>query len=91
MPYIKSEDRPKLDSLMDPLIDHIKTLPLEEQDGALNYVITRMLKSIYPSRYFHFNRALGVLAAVTQEWYRVIVGPYEDVKIRENGQVEPRR
>lgn len=91
MPYIKAEDRPTLDALIDPFIDHLRSLPVEEQDGVLNYVFTRMLKSVYPSRYFHFNRALGVLAAVTQEYYRVAVGPYEDGKAREHGQVEPRR
>lgn len=91
MPYIKPEARTKLDPLMDHLVDHIKSLPLEEQDGALNYTITRMLKSIYAPRYFHFNRALGVLTAITQEFYRVVVGPYEDVKIGENGEVIPRQ
>ncbi len=90
MPYIKPDARPKLDALMDPLIDYVRTLPLEEQDGALNYVVTRVLKSVYPQRYFHYNRALGLLTAIAQEFYRVVVGPYEDVKIRENGSVEPR-
>ncbi len=80
-----------MDTLMDPIIDRIRTLPVEDQDGVINYVVTRMLKSIYPSRYFHFNRALGVLTAVTQEFYRVVVGPYEDTKIRDNGPVEPRK
>ncbi|MDP2662264.1 MAG: hypothetical protein Q8R28_16190 [Dehalococcoidia bacterium] len=90
MPYIKPEQRPALDTTMDPLLDHIRSLPVEEQDGAINYVVTRMLKSVYPSRYFHFNRALGVLAAVSHEFYRVVVGPYEDEKLRENGPVERR-
>ncbi len=91
MPYIKTEDRLQVDALMDPVIDHIKSLPVEQQDGVLNYVLTRMLKSVYPSRYFHFNRALGVLTAVTQEYYRVVVGPYEDGKIHEHGHVAPRK
>lgn len=90
MPYVEAQARPQLDALMDPLIDHVKEMPTEVQDGVLNYALTRMLKSIYPSRYFHFNRALGVLSAVTQEYYRVVVGPYEDTKIKQNGQVEPR-
>jgi hypothetical protein len=89
MPYIKPEARPALDVLMDPLIDHIRSLPLEEQDGALNYTVTRMLVSTYPRRYFHFNRALGVLAAITQEYYRVVVGPYEDEKSAESGPIVP--
>jgi len=90
MPYIKSEARPAVNALVDPLIDHLRSLPLEEQDGALNYAITRVLKSVYPRRYFHYNRALGVLIAITQESYRTVVGPYEDEKIRENGPVESR-
>ena len=90
MPYIKADARPVLDELMNPLIDRIKALPIEEQDGALNYAVTRILKSVYPQRYFHYNRAMGVLACITQEFYRVVVGPYEDVKIAENGAVDQR-
>jgi hypothetical protein len=89
MPYIKPDARPPLDQLTNPLIDHIRSLPLEEQDGALNYAITRTLLSVYPHRYFHYNRLMGVLACIAQEAYRVIVGPYEDTKIAENGAVEP--
>ena len=88
MPYITKTERPELDELMNPLIEHIKSLPVEEQDGSLNYVVTRVFKKVYPMKYFHLNRALGVLSAITQEFYRVIVGPYEDTKIKENGSVE---
>ena len=90
MPYIKADARPLLDELMNPLIDRIKALPIEEQDGALNYAVTRVLKSVYPQRYFHYNRAMGVLACITQEFYRFVVGPYEGVKIAENGAVDQR-
>ena len=38
-------------------------------------------------KYFHLNRALGVLTAIKEEYYRVVVAPYEDVKIKENGEV----
>ena len=87
MPYIKKEQRPELDELINPLIEKVKSLPMEEQDGSLNYTMTRLLKGIYPTKYFHFNRALGVLTAVKEEFYRVFVGPYEDTKIEENGPV----
>lgn len=88
MPYIKKEQRPAIDQLITPLIDHLKSLPLENQDGSLNYAVTKIIKHVYPQKYFHFNRALGVLTAVTQELYRKIIGPYEDTKISENGEVE---
>lgn len=88
MPYIKQEQRPQLDELVNPLIEYLKSLPVEEQDGSINYAVTRIVKGVYPMKYFHLNRALGVLAAISQELYRVVVGPYEDTKIRENGAVE---
>jgi hypothetical protein len=87
MPYIKKDQRPEIDALIAPLIGHIQTLPLEEQDGALNYMVTKIIKSVYPKKYFHLNRALGVLSAITHELYRRVIGPYEDEKIRENGDV----
>jgi len=87
MPYIPKKQRPELDKKMDALIEHLSQLPFEEQDGALNYTFTRMIKKIYPIRYRHLNRALGVLSAVTLELYRRVVGPYEDEKITENGDV----
>ncbi len=87
MPYIPKQQRPELDKKLEPVIKHLAALPFEEQDGALNYAITKMIKGIYPIKYRHLNRALGVLTAVTHELYRRIVGPYEDEKIKENGDV----
>lgn len=87
MPYIKKEDRPIIDALVDPIVAHLASLPPESQDGALNYLITRIVKQVYPTKYFHLNRALGVLSAVTHEFYRRVVAPYEDQKIKENGDV----
>lgn len=87
MPYIKKEDRPQLDAVLAPFIAYTQSLPEGEQDGALNYAITKILKAVYPIKYIHLNRALGVLSAVTQEFYRRVVGPYEDTKVAENGDV----
>ena len=87
MPYIKPNQRPDIDKLLNPFIEHLKSLPVEDQDGSLNYAITKILKHVYPQKYFHLNRALGVLSAVTHEFYRVAIGPYEDTKIKENGEV----
>ena len=88
MPYIKKDQRPEIDKLVKPLVEHLKSLPAEEQDGSLNYAVTKILKNLYPMKYFHLNRALGVLTAIKDEFYRMVVGPYEDTKIKENGQVK---
>lgn len=87
MPYIKQAARPEIDAALAPLIEKLQAIPIEEQDGALNYAVTRVLKALYPLKYFHLNRALGVLTAIKDEFYRRTVAPYEDEKIKENGDV----
>lgn len=87
MPYIEQKSRPSIDKHLKSLADYLKNLPEEEQDGCLNYTITRLLHEIYPLRYRHINRAMGVLSCVEHEYYRRIAAPYEDTKIQQNGDV----
>ena len=77
----------KYTEVLEELIGILKALPMEEVDGELNYVVTKTLKEIYIKRYFHLNRAIGVLESIKQEFYRRVVAPYEDVKINESGDV----
>jgi hypothetical protein len=58
MPYIQKDARPSIDELVQPLIDHLKNQPLEKQDGALNYTVTKILKALY------LPRAMGVLGSI---------------------------
>lgn len=88
MPYIRRELRPELDQLIAPLIEKLKTTPLEDQDGSIDYVVTKIIRNVYTlDKFFHFNRAIGVLMAILLEFYRRMAGPYEDKKILENGDV----
>ncbi len=87
MPYIKASNRNKYEKLLENLVKILKTLPPEEVDGELNYVVTRILKEIYPLRYFHINKAVGVLECIKLEYYRRVAAPYEDLKIEEAGDV----
>lgn len=87
MPYIKPENRKKYEKTLQELINTLKTLPPEEVDGELNYVMTKILKSIYPLRYYHINKAIGVLECVKLEFYRRVAAPYEDLKIKDSGDV----
>ena len=89
MPYIKPERREKYQAVLGELIGILQSLPVEEVDGELNYVMTRILKEVYPLRYFHINKAIGVLECIKQEFYRRVAAPYEDVKIKESGDVTP--
>ena len=87
MPYIKPENRKKYDKVLKELVSILKTLPPEKIDGELNYVVTKILKEIYPLRYFHINKAIGVLECAKLEFYRRVAAPYEDLKIKESGDV----
>ena len=87
MPYIKPEKRGKYGRALEELIGILKSLPAEEVDGELNYVVTKILKEVYPLRYFHINKAMGVLECVKQEFYRRVAAPYEDMKMKESGDV----
>lgn len=87
MPYIKPEDRPKYDKILTEIIEILKAQPVERVDGELNYCVTRIMKEIYPPKYFNYNRAVGVLECIKLEFYRRMVGPYEDIKIKESGDV----
>jgi len=79
MPYIKQTDRPRV----------LETLKAETE-GELNFLITSIVKEYMNRkglRYVTINEVLGVLDAVTREFYRRIAAPYEDKKIQENGDV----
>ena len=87
MPYIKMEDRPKYEKNLKEIISLIKEHPVDQMDGQLNYISTRILKEAYPLRYFNINRAVGVLECCKLEYYRRVAAPYEDTKIEQNGDV----
>jgi hypothetical protein len=91
MPYIKKEERPRFDSVINQLIKELEKSPPETQDGQINYIVTRLLNAIYTkpeTRYFKINRALGVLSCIMQEFYRRKAAIYEDKKIEENSDVD---
>lgn len=79
-----------------PYIEHQRRLELDEWDeprtpGELNYQITLKVQSyLGPTpNYARFNDAIGALEGAKLELYRRMVAPYEDQKIRENGDVYP--
>lgn len=90
MPYIKIKDRKKYDILIDTMRDILKNEDNDSIEGSLNYVITNLLFSLCSidnTRYYMVNRAMGVLECVKQEFYRRLAAPYEDKKVKENGDV----
>lgn len=95
MPYIKQEERDRFKNLTDAMLcDEILTA------GNLNYLITKLChKFLYEGtatsnpaiskspNYEKYNAIIGVLECAKLEFYRRKVEIYEDIKIRENGDV----
>ncbi len=84
MPYIDLASRQKLDDDIEALARKIKG------PGELNYIVTRlaMRTEMGLSGYAEFAMLTGVLENIKQEMYRRAVSPYEDEKIKQNGDVE---
>jgi len=85
MPYIKKEDRTRIVNNGDTIhSDRIQT------SGEIQYAIAVMLKSYLKRKglnYQNCNDIMGALAGAQMEFYRRVVGPYEDEKIESNGDV----
>ena len=82
MPYINENSRYEIDESVEELIRAIGS------PGKLNYAITRLILLYAPKpNYSEIATITGVLENVKQEYYRRLAAPYEDNKIKENGDV----
>lgn len=81
MPYIRHEQRPDIDRA-------VNELPHGMTAGQKNYAITKMIdRDLWQQAvtYDNINEWIGVLECVKLELYRRQAVPYEDRKIRANG------
>ncbi len=88
MPYISQEDRNTYDDRLDDLC-----FALEEegyQEGHVTYVLYKIVARWfkYQPGYKAIARIRGVLWGTTAEFDRRVAAPYEDEKIKENGDVD---
>lgn len=87
MPYIKKEMREDWDKIVEEVVAKLNKTDEEHKEGSLNYFITKILKKAYKPSYFAYNRIMGLLECIKQEFYRRDIASYEDKKIKENGDV----
>ena len=80
-----------------PYIDEIRRVKLLEfkeppqNAGELNFLITHLINnymSFKGEKYQHYNDVIGALEGAKLEIYRRHVAPYEDEKMKENGDVD---
>jgi hypothetical protein len=82
MPYITQEQRTSIECSQDPL-----------NIGEFNYFLTMIIIDYLENPesgrlcYDKYNAVMGALECIKQEFYRREIAPYEDIKIKENGDV----
>lgn len=85
MPYIKERDR----ELLDPLHPDWKGGRIDTP-GELNYLFSALASNYIETKglsYQTINDIVGALEGAKCEFYRRIAIPYENIKIKENGDV----
>jgi len=93
MPYIKNSQRKDLQKALLSLFTALRDVEGSQQDakGIYNYTITRICHdyiNYHGLNYSNVNDVMGILSGAQQEFYRTVAAPYEDKKIKENGDVK---
>lgn len=84
MPYIKQNERDRFNVAIEEINCFLC------HPGELNYIITRLMHgyvNMNGVKYETLNAVIGALESAKAEFQRKIVAPYEDIKIKENGNV----
>jgi hypothetical protein len=93
MPYITSELRQKFDDSLAAMIAEVRNVEPDDRESVLDYLITMLVTiSMRPTsgwRFKSLHRAAAVFDSAKMEFHRRMLGPYEDLAIEKNGDVEP--
>jgi hypothetical protein len=82
MPYVAPDRRPALDTIVEIMaLNDIKI------DGDLNYILYAYCKRHVKPSYNNLKNYLGELNECSEEIRRTILGSYEEIKRKENGNV----
>jgi hypothetical protein len=82
MPHIRESDKPQIDIRVETLARYIDT------KGKLNYAISKLLEAYVLQKgvnYDTLDEARAQAHGAGTEFERLVLGPYEDWKIAENG------
>lgn len=87
MPYITEDRRDELDPKIDSLVEAMHLLPNGVNKGDLNYIFSRLAVEMDPKNYSDLADIISTFECAKMEFYRRIIGPYEDSKIKINKDV----
>ena len=95
MPYIKEEMRQWWDTYLVTMMEGLEHRDLEKDKmtaGELNYIISSIALKfvrVKGESYQNYNDMIGALECAKTELYRRFIAPYEDLKVKENGDLDP--
>jgi hypothetical protein len=95
MPYITQEERDQIDPKLQDLLMHMGPLT----PGQFVYIIYQIAQwqateggvRKLPVNWTKCNEIMGNITCAGSEFYRRVVGPYEDTAIEKNGDCTPPR
>jgi hypothetical protein len=86
MPYISRSERKQYQEAIAALAEIV---PQDRmlRPGHMNYIVSLLIEKVYGTqlRYADHNEVVGVLNCIALEFYRRKTAPYEEVKIKEEG------
>ncbi len=88
MPYIKEKHRAPIDQALIGVFKLIRTYKLNA--GEINYLFTKIMHALFKKtpEYTTINDITGAVVCAREEFGRKVVAPYEDKKIKENGDLK---
>lgn len=81
MPYLKKLDRDRIITNL----RHCQVSNVGELNFAINHLVMKLLSNYAQLGYGELNDVIGAMESSKLEFYRRIVVPYEQGKIRDNG------
>ena len=95
MPYINEAARKELDACIDNMVEclthgnEISDYEFTTVLGEINYSFSRVLsQTMGQPSYSKIAMITGVVENIKQEFYRRVAEPYENIKIRSNGDIK---
>ena len=88
MPYIEQDTRDNLDPIINMFLPQFEGLENDDLCSVVSYIISKMTWELCGHNdtghrtYARMNAIMGVLKGAPDEFYRRIVVPYEDKKIK---------
>ncbi len=89
MPYISKDSRAEYDDEIDEIISKLDSWDNDTLSGHLNYIFFRLAGTLGAGEsYARMAVVSSALSEAQAEFRRRVMAPYEDEKIKENGDVE---